>query len=92
MQRNTKRSRAWSLGMVLALTAMAAITAPGLALADSHEGSAAAEIKKLIMENNNFTRKNLVGVEGENSSEGSLEFWSSGRSSTASTSRQSTSR
>jgi len=36
------------------------------------------EIKKLIMEDNAYTRQHLQGNEDSLSSEGSLEFWSSG--------------
>ena len=78
MARSKTRNRIRRSSTVLAVIALAAITAPGLAVADSHEGTAAAEIKKLILDNNAFTREKLKGVEGENSSKGSLEFWSSG--------------
>ena len=36
------------------------------------------EIKKLIMDNNAYTKQNLKGQDDVLSSEGSLEFWSSG--------------
>ena len=75
---NKTRNRSRSLMSVLAIVALTALTVPGLAGADSHESDATAEIKKLILDNNAFTRENLMGVERENSSEGSLEFWSSG--------------
>jgi len=45
------------------------------ALADT---ATEAEIKKLIMEDNAYTKKHLMGEENTVSKEGSLEFWSSG--------------
>jgi len=45
------------------------------ALADT---ATEAEIKKLIIEDNAYSKKHLKGAEDTVSSEGSLEFWSSG--------------
>ncbi|REJ74488.1 MAG: nuclear transport factor 2 family protein [Acidobacteria bacterium] len=66
------------LGLALtALAAMLLVAAP--MAAESHaEGSVAAEIKALIMEDNAYTRENLMDREGGVSKDGSLEFWSSG--------------
>lgn len=47
----------------------------GSAYADS---ATEQEIKNLIMETNAYTKQNLKGQEDTVSSEGSLEFWSSG--------------
>lgn len=61
------------------LLALAAMVLPGSAGASSHEdGGVAAEIKAMIMEASQFTRKNLKDQEGGISKDGALHFWSSG--------------
>ena len=60
-----------------ALTA-ALVLLPGLALAEHHEESVAAQVKAQILKDNEYTRENLMDGEGGNSQQGSLEYWSSG--------------
>ena len=60
--------------MILLIAGLLTLAA-ALAQADS---ATEQEIKKLIMDDNTYTKQQLKGKENTVSSEGSLEFWSSG--------------
>ncbi len=62
-----------------ALALAALVLAPGLALADHHEGGdVAAQVTAQIMKDNQYNRENLMDAEGGISMHGSMEYWSSG--------------
>ncbi len=73
MNNQKKSTFAQRLITPLSIVLLTALLQPAMVLADT-----AAEIKKEIMDNNAYVKKNSMDREGDISKQGSVEFWSSG--------------